>query len=371
MTKKSGIVLLTFFTIFNSFGQNPLFKGNNLLIPSNLIVNYTVRLDTCYRIVDGQCIEHGTKAFFKNKPENNLLDIIVDTVLSGNVYCYKTDSWLTYQILENKQKTGVREIKQKFNSSELNNFDKEQIVGLTFVEDWEVTNNPLTFKKKVIACMPLRRYYSKEDSCYENPLYQTPFTIIDTLVSKKQIKKSAKRMLLTNEIESEYFFFIDYNYPYNIDELTLSFKKYGHYIDNYILSKETSEYLARSGITNFLKTLTDKVINEELLAFDYYDNSQISVNEVKTRLGLVEDAIIDSTYIQPFSENYSLPIYFDEIQSIIFLEKWYIDPVTLRMEKKVAGIAPVRHYYAEEDEKEENLRRQILFKIYFNENDKF
>lgn len=369
--KKSGIVLLSFFAFFNSFAQNQLFKGNNLLIPSNLIVNYTVRLDTCYRVVDGQCIEHISKAFMKNKSDNDLLGIIFDSVMHGNVNCYKTDSWLTYQILENSKKTNANEIEKKLNNSGFTPFDKKQIIGLNFVEEWEVSNNPFDFKKKVIAYMPLRRYYSHEDSCYENPLYQTPFTILDTLVAKKQLKKSDKRMMLTNEIEYEYFFYIDYTYPYNIDDLTKTYKKSGYSIDNYILSKETSEYLSRSGILNFLKMMTDKVINGELMAYDYYDNDQISVNDVKERMGAIKDTIENDEITRPFNVIYTLPMDFDVIQSIIFLEKWYIDPVTLRMQKKVVGIAPVKHYYKDDDEQKDNLKRQILFKIYFNDNDKF
>jgi hypothetical protein len=364
--KKSGLVLLMFFTFLNLIAQNQLFKGQNLLIPSNLIVNYNVRLDTCYRMVNGECIEHVSKAILKNKSENDLITMILNSALSGKVNCYKTDSWLTYQLMENRQKLSESEIENKLGNFDLNTADKKQIVGLNFIEDWEVTNNPLAFKKKVIAYMPLSRYYSDDDSCYENPLYQIPFTIIDTLVAKKQIKKSEKRMILSNIIAYEYFFYLDYTYPYDIDELTKTYKKFGHGVDNYILSKETSEYLTRTGITNFLKIMTDKVINEELIAYDYYDNKRLSVNEVKERLGAIKDTVENANIAGLFSVNYAMPVDFDEIQSVVFLEKWYIDPVTLRIEKKVFGIAPVRHYYSEDDEQEENLKRQILFKIYFN-----
>jgi hypothetical protein len=61
----------------------------------------------------------------------------------------------------------------------------------------------------------------------------------------------------------------------------------------------------------------------------------------------------------------------NEFKSVIFHEEWYVDPETLRMQKKVVGLTPVRYYDDEADSERSKLKRKAVFTIYFDKNKKF
>jgi len=67
-----------------------------------------------------------------------------------------------------------------------------------------------------------------------------------------------------------------------------------------------------------------------------------------------------------FAENYMMEKIIGEIQSIIFFEKWYIDPETLRITKNITGLAPVKYFYRYGDSIQ--LARRVVFKIKFDNN---
>ncbi len=371
MNKKYVIVLFALFIVSNAIAQNKLFKGNNLLMPSNLIVNYVVRMDTCYKIINNHCSDSISKAYLSNHTEKDLFTIILENAFSGRINFYQSDSWVSYQLMENKKLISPTKAKEGLGETNDHSLNHHELIGLNFIEEWRVTNNPLAFEKKIIAYMPIRRYFSDNDTTLQNPLYKTPFTIFDSLPQKSMIRKSNRRMQLTNEIAYEYFFYMDYTSPYDIDELMKIYNRSKQSLGDQILNKETSEYLSVSGIVNFLKVLVNKIINGDLKAYNYYDNQPMKVKEVEEEMGSYKMLVEDDGVSEHSLIEYTTPMEFDEIQSIIFLEKWYMDPLTLRMQKKVVGVAPVRFYYKDDDEYEENLIRKVLFKVYFNEKDKF
>ena len=371
MVKKIEIILFIFFLVSNITAQTQLFKGNNLLLPSNLMANYAVILDTCYKMVDGHCADPKSKAYLSNYIEKNLFEIIVENAFSGKINFYQSDSWVTYQLLENKKQISATKALEELGETIDFAFDRQELVGINFIEEWKVVDYPLTFEKKVIGYMPIRRYFSENDLVRENPLFKFPFTVIDTLTKKTKIRRSNRRMLLTNQIAIEYFFYMDYTPPFEIDPLMKIYDKSTQNLGDHILNKETSEYLSRSGIVNFLKTIVGQVLNGELKAYNYFDNQPLSIKDVEKEMGSYTVMIEDDSVTEPSMIEQTIPMDFSEIQSLIFIEKWYIDPATLRMQKKVIGVAPVRFYYNDNDEYNENLIRKILFKVYFDEKERF
>jgi len=369
MIKKPVFVLLMLFTVVSSIAQTQLYKGNNLLIPSNLMVNYAVILDTCFKMVDGRCVDPKSKAYLSNSIEKNLFEIIAENAFTREMKFYQTDSWVTYQLLENKKQISATKALEELGETIDFAFDRQELVGLNFIEEWKVVDKPFAFEKNVIGYSPIRRYFSENDRLHENPLFKFPFTVIDTLEKKSKIRKSNRRMQLTNQIASEYFFYLDYTPPFEIDQLMKIYDKSTQNLGDHILNKETSEYLSRNGVFNFLKTLLGKVLGGELKAYNYFDNQPLTIRDVEKEMGSYKVMVEDDSVIEPSLIEQTIPMDFSEIQSLIFIEKWYMDPVTLRMQKKVVGVAPVRFYYADNDEYKENLIRKVIFKVYFEKKD--
>lgn len=64
-------------------------------------------------------------------------------------------------------------------------------------------------------------------------------------------------------------------------------------------------------------------------------------------------------------------INYREIQPVIFIKEWYINPRTVYTGKKVVCIAPVRHYFDMEDVENEISMKTIPFVVYFGETNKW
>jgi hypothetical protein len=181
-------------------------------------------------------------------------------------------------------------------------------------------------------------------------------------------------MVLTNRINYEYFLYANISF-YGMDkELTYYNETEEHAREaGNSLVKENSPFLNDYGINRFVGLIINKVLKGNLPAYDFETQQKLSPEQVKQNLGYQTDTILTENAESGTMEEKVLAreINLKDIQSLIFHEEWYIDPMTLRMQKKVIGISPVRYVYKEDDLDRQKPIRQIAFTIYFDEKNKF
>jgi hypothetical protein len=367
MRRKVLIALVILCGSYSVKTQNQLFKGNNLLMPSNLLINYAVNLDTCFDLSYENGINTTSKAFVENKQENDLFAIMLKPILEGKINCYATNSWISYGLMEDKRQLLLPEIKERLTGSDSKAFDAKELKGLKFIEEWEVSDQPFLFKKRVMAYMPIRYYLKNSDTAYSKMRYKIPFTIVDTIRNEHDILESDKRMKLINEIAYEYLLFADYRPPFDVEDALKTHDSISKTLDGYLLNKECAEYLSFTGISNFINLLVEKIIKGELKAYSIANNQELLAKDVKRLLGYNELTIESGSVGDTDYQKVITPMDLQLIKSIVFFEKWYIDPINLRMQKKVIAIAPVIHYYKDSFSEEPISIRKMLFKVYFNE----
>ena len=331
----------------------------------------------CFRMVDYVCRDHFKKPYLSNKQQNDLISLILEKSLNGKINTYKTP-FNDYNIMEEKVKREIPEIKEYLGETVHDGikteFDPRQLIGIKFIEEWKVKTEPFSFEKKVFAYAPIRYYFPDDDSNFVKPHFRLPFFIIDTLLKKKEINKSDKRMVLFNQIAYEYFFYSNYLPPLDLNKAlsVCDSVKENVNSEQFTLIKYGSEYLNEIGIYRFMELLFKKARTGEIHSYDFVTDQKLSQDEIKANLGYTEKRKIENVETGLYEDRIIETIYdIWEYKSVIFLEKWYMDSETLRMYKKVVGIAPVRYYYRENDENKTEPVRRIAFKIYFDEKEKF
>lgn len=115
-----------------------------------------------------------------------------------------------------------------------------------------------------------------------------------------------------------------------------------------------------------VRHIMNKAYDGKVQAYDYLGN-KMTPEEVQA-IGVREDTLLMPSMLPPFEDSLviiSERLRLTDIDRIRFLEEWQMDPHTLKIEKKVLGMALMRPDYAPNGE----LRgyRQ-LFWVYFDEN---
>jgi len=313
---------------------------NNILLPPNLIVNYSCLLDSCYGTLDkGRCSDSLLKPYLKNKEYKNILSIINDSVIFSARKVFNPNfTGESYQLYNSLVPIDLLPL----NVDVTFRWSSESLCGLNFIEEWVVNENPLSISKKILAYSPFFRYYWEGEENKRNPSFELAFMVVDSLVNPNDIKKSDQRMVLTNTVQYEFFLYTE-NFFYDVERNINYYDSISAIANNsgYNLANPKSPFLSKYSIAKVLELLRDKVLNKELTAYDFDTQKVLELEEVKSNLGL-HDGWGDADWGEPL-ESMNKNKFINEVASIIFIEDWYIDPVTLRMKKIIKGIAPVRY----------------------------
>jgi len=391
--KQKVFFLTVLFCVYfvQTIAQNLFFRGNNVLMPQNLIVEYVVRLDTNNYLFDERDKELLIHKYRKIYPEKNIFSIIYPAVLSGNVRCYQPylhsfNAVSPNEIYKNPELISVSKIEINFGGGAdtviitddggsttkeviIRNIDTTDNAGLLFIEEWNVNETPFRFEKKVLAYSPVINVYRQDDIDSLQPIPKLVFSVIDTLTKTQDIERSNNRMVLVNKIAYEHFLYCSNLYPYTQDlNIRNTNNDNGMYYEN-----QNSPFLTSYGICRLLNLMFENVLSGKMNAYDFFDSQKkLTHAEIETSLGQLSDTIfvMDPMSVPVVQIIIPQAINYYEFLSVIFLEKWYIDPKTLRMTKKVVGIAPVR-YIDRDIDGNGDYRKSIPFVMFFDENDRF
>jgi len=384
MKKLATTSLLIIFIMVSGLAQNIFYKGQNILMPENLVVNYRIRLKQCINQVDGICQDTVEKPFLENKEFQSLFGIMLDGVFNKKVNIYETNSLYNYSNIITRIETN--EVKDRMDAmpekimvevDEPGKFiertlekkmDTSELFAISFIEDWQLIEKPFSMNKKVIGYCPVRKYY-KGDYDAGEIRFKTLFLCLDTIINKKEIKRSNNRMVLTNKISYEYFLIPEVYY-----DVKKGISVYNNVVENCggegWLYDSNSPYFNNEGKSRFLNLIIKKALKENYPVYDFETNQRLSIDEIKnnTNTGIdsvmVEDVENPGTFIVRAIEK---QLDLMEIKSIIFHEEWYIDPITLRMQKKIISISPVRYYTQWSSFKQKDiLIKKVIFTMYFD-----
>ena len=230
--------------------------------------------------------------------------------------------------------------------------DYEDISGLFFFETWFIDPDKGSFEKNVIAYFPIREYwdeYALEEGQAER-LRRLILMIYSGLPEGKRrnfrLKNRYKGLnLVYNGIEHEIELF---NRPYNeylyrdYSVTEISDEEYNQW------EYHTFDFYKYFDADRFLKVITGLILSGKLHAFDPLDKEKmLTTQDIIHRIG--EEALYNTNNTADITKISQATIRYDNLNSVSFNEDWYLDPVTLKMYKKINSITLFRFDYQYDD----------------------
>jgi hypothetical protein len=363
---------------FSCMAQPSNFNLNNLLLPSQLIISDHVGFDTLF---NQQGTSQGPfvvqKPFFEMVRKLDMLGIIANKALSNSLKVYSAEfdgDYYPYSAIATDSILSEAQLRKNLGEEEsivttdnpdgsmtqatvLKVIVPEELSSLNFIEEWVLTANPLKFVKKVLAYEPVRRYLDNH-SDYEQYRYQKAFRVINPQPSKVP---NANRKLAA-QIRYEYFFYSHETYTfYDYSFLVTKCLERADECSDITTSSNYAPYFNKMSQKVFIKLLMENALSGKIPVKEYNSAKTLSKSELANKIirdvplqyfdikGNLADTIIKTDIT-------------DEISALVFVEDWYLDTVTMQLDKKVTAIAPVR-YYLDYSNEASTVMREILFEI--------
>lgn len=365
------------------FSQQTGFSPDNLLLPQKLIVSELVGFDTLYLqtgTVDGPAM--ADKPFFEISGQIKILQMLAEGVLSNKIKAYDAQTYnafFPYSIYEKDSMLSSEEIRERLgertdtvitqdeNGNEVKlqiKYDMvlEELTSVNFIEEWIFKANPPSFDKNVIAWEPVRRY-SFGDSEMEEFRHSKTFRVYNPEVNGS----TNPNVKLAAQIKYEYFF--NLGNIFLMDDFSSAGKGYNEklYINmdlGLVTGNENAPFFTTFSQKMFVKSLIDIALSEKVTVREYYSQQVLTIQQVEQKIVRDEEiSVLDmegNAVVKTVKQNIK-----DDIMSVVFIEDWFFDAQSLRMEKKVSGIAPVRYYLDYKSSEDPLWMREILFVVNF------
>ncbi len=335
MKQNSFFYLLAVIALWSC--QNQSKQQDNALLPSEIIIKYETELNA----PDGsQVISSLEKTDFVSK--------LINTVLSGKVAVYEPldtaknivksnltkliGTWNDTLIAIDKKTTDTVMVVRT------NYFNQKELRRILFEESWSFNSQKFTMKKDIRSWCAVRVYNKQIDSVDSEEVKKMLFWV----KQKPNEKRPSNCTLLKSGVITEFSLY----------------------------NQNVPEWLQDLNPKRFIQILLDNIYNKKVIAFDYFDQKkQLTEKEVKENLG--ETAKIYSIENKK-TETYdtlrlTTKIDLEEVQSVLFIEDWYIDWNTLHIFKQVKSIAPIRTYLTSHDGYEDEIEKKIVFLVHLKE----
>lgn len=218
--------------------------------------------------------------------------------------------------------------------------DRKDVTIAHFWEEWSFNKEKFSLDKEVVA-YGLAREFKVEMSegvseTLKRMMFMIPFKTDSILILAKDVKN--KEVLAQN---IKYEFLLD----------------------------EHESYVKGFDRELFFNLLMNKLQSDStFLIEDFYDSSAKYTYKEYEKMFLPCDTMMieDPVTFLLVPTVYCMTIKSEEIGSYIFIEDWYIDWKTFKIVKVVKGVAPVRHYFREDDIEMSDPQKKVLFTIWFN-----
>jgi len=116
----------------------------------------------------------------------------------------------------------------------------------------------------------------------------------------------------------------------------------------------------------FVRQLVDSVLTGKVKVYDYYDYSEISLDEVKMQLGLLPDTLYeeDSETGEISTQIIQGKFYPDDVRELYVFERWLYNPEKCSFKTEILGFAPVE-FTVKDDQPDGEITKKILFTIFY------
>ncbi len=347
--------------------RQEIIKGNALM-PNKLVVrdhvplsqNYIV--DTHYGKVTFYTVHQTADFSLSNFFGRYLQDKNNELYQSYNPYPLfntKPDK-LTYP--EIKSKLGIRKDTLYSDTGDSilfvyeNELNNKELSSVLCYDKWYFDEEKFEFYKTTEAYAPVRQYaydgydgYSVE---YRDKI--TAWIIPKPFKNERKRLKNFKKSIPVQQVKYEMKINAD------IDNECYEYREQ--------LELEDAPYLNSVARKKLRSLLLDVALTGTRPVYDFYTGEQLDPEFVAEQLGqridtmlVYDDGTDDMTEYLSFHK-----IKEEEIQSLIFIENWRTDTVSMHIYKEVVGVAAVRTFYDEDDIAQEEPHRKIVFTVCFN-----
>jgi hypothetical protein len=282
---------------------------------------------------------------------NNLYDFIDSTLTIDGLYERLGGKKITMSVFDEKTKT-TKDIKIK---SDIN---LKEIENIGFIDEWFFDNTHFSFSKKTLAYFPIRTFFKPDDVENQSALFRKAFILYFDKINANQEKLSNQRLIHYAHVKYE-----------QLMDNSITYTKYFVADEHYTLENDYAPLLSSYTKQQFAKAIIDKALSETTPVHEFNTENVLSKQEIINNLGAGSDTIVIENVETGILEERILKgsIDYASIRSYVFTEDWYLDPLTLRIVKKIRSIAPVRFFYKPEDIDNEYLIKKNVFEIQFKQ----
>lgn len=204
-----------------------------------------------------------------------------------------------------------------------------EINALYFIEEWSFNKEDYAFDKKIITWSPVLEFYKRVNG---------------TLDTSKKAKRLLYDLWGTHQGNEKK---IAENITYEVD---------------FMLDRTTNEFL---DIEKLTKLIVAPVLSGEQKAFEFFDNTEMSIVEIKEEFGWSVDSI---EFIDPITGDYTFEVaeteaVFSNVSSFVFTEDWFLDQDNYAIRKEIKSIAPVNLETSIDEDGEVYEVKKIVFKV--------
>ncbi len=354
MRKRYQIPVFLFAALFIFTNTVCKAQTNNSLIPKQFLV-FSKKISV---------VSANDSGFVENVGNKNIVDILFNKVLNNKTIVYdinwgdpdfpynlKITDTLTISKIKNRLS------KHQYDESDkiTENLDFKNVTKFNFIEEWNFDAENFKFSKNVIAYQPVSNIYTQLDKEEAHPQYRIAFTVLN------QKKNALNPKDLVIRVKHEVSLAIPYE-----DTSFCSTEKL-NLLDNIGLQLESSSipYWTATARYKFIKTIFNKAFSGAVPLFNLFDNKYMPLSEARVLAGNTKESVFTIDPDTGGEVSVIVDHEFDarEIKSVIFLENWYLNEETLQFDKEIVGIAPVRHFTTNEDNK---IKKNIAFVLYFD-----
>jgi len=172
---------------------------------------------------------------------------------------------------------------------------------------------------------------------------------------QKEIKKEIKKIIVKNDDGTTYNMIADtvkYLIPLDKDS-----------------ASDAPPFFIGFDKVKFISQLVDSVLAGKIKAYDYFDNSVMTIDQIKEQLGIQVDTVffedIDSGKMQhKIVVSEFNP---DNVRELYVYERWFYSPDKCIFKTEVLGYAPVE-YTVKEDQPDGEVTKRILFIVFPDKN---
>lgn len=119
----------------------------------------------------------------------------------------------------------------------------------------------------------------------------------------------------------------------------------------------------------FISKLVDSVLAGKVKAYDYFDNSVMTIDQIKEQLGIR----VDTVFVEDADSGEKQPKIVvskfnpDDVRELYVYERWFYNPDKCVFKTQILGYAPVE-FTVKDDQPDGEVTKRILFIVYPDNN---